>query len=283
MAQGKLQELARRIATAHQGVTKPQAAMLTGSAATGECDTYSDLDLMLYHEATPDKDLVQGVREALGGSAFREIFPWTEEGYGEQFRLEGVECQVAHIQIAGWERDLSGVLERFELTPRNEMQKAVGGTLDGIPLYGDELILGWKARAAAYPEGLARKMVETHLVVFPMWYVQARVGERDAVLWRYQILVEAVQNLLAVLAGLNRLYFSAFQPKRVGKLVARMAIAPQGLAGRLDALFALPVGEAALELERLVDEVTRLVQEHMPEVDVTAARARLGTRHQAWG
>ena len=39
-------------------------------------------------------------------------------------------------------------------------------------------------------------------------------------LWRQQILVDAAFDLLAVLAALNRIYFSRFELKRLRALVA---------------------------------------------------------------
>ncbi|MDP9366392.1 MAG: hypothetical protein M3Q10_19575 [Chloroflexota bacterium] len=96
------------------------------------------------------------------------------------------------------------------------------------------------------------------------------------------MLVDTSLNLLGVLAGLNRLYFSAFQFKRLRRFAGKMRLAPERLADRLDDLFALEPVAAGSELERLVDEAVTLVEAHMPTVDTAPARRHLGVRHRPW-
>ena len=163
------------------------------------------------------------------------------------------------------------VLEQHDVnTP---LHKALSGTLEGMPLHGAELIETWKARIAAYPPALAQAMVEQHLQFFPVWNLQEPLAARDAVLWRYQILTEAAYNLLAILAGLNRLYFTSFQFKRLHHFAAQMAIKPAAFAARLDRLFSTPTAESALELKALVDETLDLVAQYMPQVEIEAVQA----------
>jgi hypothetical protein len=154
--------------------------------------------------------------------------------------------------------------------------------LEGIPLYGAELIEAWQAKIANYPPALAQALVEQHLQFFPLWNVQVQLAARDAVLWHYQILTETSYNLLAILAGLNRLYFTTFQFKRLHHFVAQLSIVPFDFAARLDRLFSANPAEAAVELEALVSETIELVAQHMPQVDVSGVRQRIGQRKPAW-
>jgi hypothetical protein len=135
---------------------------------------------------------------------------------------------------------------------------------------------------AAYPPELGRAMVVAHLSFFPLWAVQPRMTDRDAVLWRYQALVEAGENLLGVLAGLNGLYYSTFQFKRLGRFCERMRHAPPDLSRRLDGLFGPDPDATAVELEALVAETLALVEALLPEVDTSAARRSLGRRARPW-
>src|SRR5690348_4710933 len=58
--------LAERISAAYVLNTRPRAILLTGSAATGESDYYSDVDLIVYHDDLPsDPDLAKA-RAAIG-------------------------------------------------------------------------------------------------------------------------------------------------------------------------------------------------------------------------
>src|SRR5438067_97412 len=82
------------------------------------------------------------------------------------------------------ERDMASVLDRHDVA--SPLQKALSGTLNGLPLYGEEWIAKWKARAAAYPEALREKMVAHYLKFFPIWGMEERFFSRDAVLWFHQ-------------------------------------------------------------------------------------------------
>ena len=46
--------------------------------------------------------------------------------------------------------------EEFDLP----LQKVLSGVLEGLPLYGDELVERWRARVRNYPEPLRRAMVK---------------------------------------------------------------------------------------------------------------------------
>jgi predicted nucleotidyltransferase len=274
-----LRALARRIVDVHVEETRPQAALLVGSAAAGVADRFSDLDLILYYDELPPEAAIERARERLGGRDLRVTHERSEEGYVESFRLEGVECQVGFAPTAMWERELERILAGEELD--SPLPKAVDGFLAGIPLHGAETIERWRERALDYPDELRRRTIEHHWRFFPLWYFEDRIAARDAVLWRQQILVDAAFDLLAVLAALNRIYFSRFELKRLRPLVARMRIAPPRLADRLDRLFAVDPRAAGEELEALVRETKALVEAELPELDLTL-RKPLGERERPW-
>ncbi|MBE9104554.1 hypothetical protein IQ229_06270, partial [Nostoc cf. edaphicum LEGE 07299] len=152
----------------------------------------------------------------------------------------------------------------------------------GIPLYGETLIGQWKAKIANYPDGLAQTMVEHYLKFVPIWGMQSKLAKRDTKLWYYQILVESAQNLLGVLSGLNHLYYSTFQFKRMSRFIEKMEIAPENLVSRLEGLFCDEAPVAVNELEALVRETVELVEVNMQRVDTSEARRRLGWRQQPW-
>jgi hypothetical protein len=153
--------------------------------------------------------------------------------------------------------------------------------LEGLPLYGAELVRGWQARLRDYPEPLRRAMVERHWSFFPVWYYGDLLAGRDAELWRLDVLLEAAFNLLAVLAGVNRLYFTRSELKRMRALIGKMEVAPPQLGDRLESLFRIPPGEAAAELGRLVEETRALVTGEFPDLELSlqfppGRRRRLG-------
>ena len=276
-----LLELVHRNVKPYLANPKTKAAMVTGSVAEGLCDEYSDCDVVLYYEELPSDDELHAARQQNPGAELIEFLGDRERGaFGESFRVNGVECQFAHTAIAQWEAEMSTVLENFQVQPG--IMKMLHGTLIGIPLHGESLIQPWKDTIANYPDQLAQAVVEHHLIFFALWGVQEKLSRRDTTLWYYQILVEAAQNILGVLSGLNRLYFSTFQFKRMGTFIEQMDIAPPNLADRLEELFHQEPSVAALQLEALVQETVALVETHRPQTDTRGAKRQLGWRQQPW-
>jgi hypothetical protein len=276
-----LLELAKRNAKAYIANPKTKAVMVTGSVVGGLCDEYSDCDMSIYYDELPSEEELQLLRQQNQGSERLWVLgDRSEGGFAESYLVNGVECQFGHVTIAQWEKDISNILEQFDVeTP---LMKAMSGTLIGIPLSGETLIQHWKSKISNYPDGLAQAMVEHYLKFFAIWGAQERLAKRDTTLWYYQILVESAQNLLGVLSGLNRLYYSTFQFKRMGRFIEQMEIVPENLTSRLEGLFQNKPSIAVNQLEVLVQETVELVEGHMPQVDTSVAKQRLGWRQQPW-
>jgi hypothetical protein len=224
---------------------------------------------------------VDAVLERLGGSRRELIYPRTDDDHGESFQLDGVECQLAFTTVRAAERELDRALGTEEL--ESPLQKVVEGVLAGLPLLGEELLEAWRAQLADYPDSLRRAMIVHHWRFFPLWYTARRLAVRDTYLWRRQVLVNAVLDLLAVLGALNCLYVAPrFELKRLRKLTSRMALAPPDLANRLERLFELDSEDAAVELERLVGETQALVEAKLPDLELPPLRRPLGARQAPW-
>jgi len=275
-----LRELARRIVDAALERVPLRAALLVGSAGRGDADLYSDLDLLLYVDELPREEILGEIREALGGTnPLRREEP-TEHFLGEEFELCGVKTEVTFVRVARAEWQLDQLLDGLEATG-SPLQKVLSGVLEGLPLYGEELIERWRTRVREYPEPLRHAMVERHWDFFPLWYHGEAMAARDADLWRLDMLLEAAFNLLAVLAGLNRLYFTRFELKRMRAFIVKMELAPPNLADRLESLFRLAPDAAAAELGRLVEETRALVAREFPDLELPL-RFPPGTRQEPW-
>ena len=270
----RLRALARRIVATVAGPTSAVAALLAGSAAEGSADRFSDVDLIVYYERLPEPAAFRRLVEGTGAAYLLPIGEPTGDFFADAYHLDGVQVQTGGSTVAGVERRLEAILAGSD--PGEPGTKLAMGLLHGLPMHGEEVILRWRRRAADYPDALARRVIEKHLAVFPYWRVHEQMAARDARLWEVQSLLDGAFAVLAVLSGLNRVYFTTFQFKRMRAHVASFASAPPRLAERLESLFTLDRVSAAQELRRLVEETVSLVEERMPEIDTSRARMALG-------
>jgi hypothetical protein len=279
-ASGYLLTLARRNAQVYAAHPNTRAILVTGSVAEGVSDFYSDLDMIIYYDRLPAQEELIAAAQQNQGIERKVLAQSGQEELLESYQVYGVECQFAHTTIETWERDIATVQEALDVT--TPLQKALAGTLLALPLYGEPLIRSWQARIAAYPEALAQAMVRHYLTFFPIWSIQERMTTRDATIWLHQLLVESAYNLLGVLAGLNRRYYSSFQFKRMHHFIAHLEIVPADFADRLEGVFHSDIATAIMQIESLVREVVALVEQHMPQVDTAPVRQRLERRLVAW-
>jgi hypothetical protein len=274
-----LRARARRIVDEARRHVPLRAALLAGSAGRGDADFYSDIDLLLYVDELPTDETVAVVRDAVGGTnASRK--ERTERACGEEFDLDGVHTEMVFFKAREFEARLDELLDglvEFDAPT----QKILMGLADGLALAGDDLIERWRTRVRDFPDPLRLAMIERYWKFFPLWYYADAIAERDAELWRLDVLLEAAFNLLGVLAGLNRLYFTRFELKRMRTLVAKMERAPPRLADRLESLFHLDPAAAAAELERLVEETRRLVSSEFPDLELAVPRS-FRARQRPW-
>jgi hypothetical protein len=199
--------------------------------------------------------------------------PWSDEsgesdehGYSERYSINDIECQVGHMSVGSFDREIRRLMVDLEVN--EELLKIMSGLFEALPLFGNELVERWR-REAAYTPALQRATIEKRWKFFPWWYFEAKLRSRDATVWRYEVLVRSAYNIVGVLAALNRLYFSTAEFKRTSAFLSRFEVAPPNLAARLNALFESDEAQSTAELERLVAETQALVAERFPDIDLS--------------
>ena len=97
-------DLAKRNLQPYLALPQVRAAMLTGSAALGLSDRYSDIDMMIYYAALPGDAEFTAARLRNGGEEIWRVDNRAEGELMESYRVQGVECQIAHACISVWGR-----------------------------------------------------------------------------------------------------------------------------------------------------------------------------------
>jgi predicted nucleotidyltransferase len=276
-AADRLRSLAEQITDVYRSHMPVAAALLAGSGARGDADVYSDLDLLMYAENVPPYDAAIAAQRELGAGTAIPILPHGEQGFLDQFPLDGVPCQVGLLSLADVESDLERLLVAHEGLD-SPLPKVATGLLEGVCLHGHDVIDRLRARVADYPESLRRAMVAQWWRFFPLWHFEPSFESRDAPLWIQEEIVNAAYALVGTLAGVNRLYFARFEFKRERAFLAKLELAPDRFADRL--LATVATADVA-ELERLVAETQAIVERELPGVDVSLRRPP-GSRQQPW-
>jgi hypothetical protein len=191
--------------------------------------------------------------------------------------LTGVEVDMHHSMVATVERVLADVVDRCDPDPLKQL--TVGGILHGIPLHGGELVVDWQGRAARYPDGLRVAVVSAHAQIEFLWRLDAYAA-RDNPVAGYQLISAAHEELLHVLLGLNRTYYSGF--KSISTVVCDLSIAPPDLLKRMRETYPLRAGKSKATLTQLVEDTHDLIEEHLPEIDVARLRRILRYERPLW-
>lgn len=260
--------LARRVADAHAPLS-PWLGLVSGSTVEDLADARSDVDMSLVFEALPPEATLRAACPA----------PWTwqigdlAEGSGVvAFALEGIEIQIAYSDRRTLESQLDQVLVKHD--PDTPLHKLCEGIAKAEPLCGPPVLVALQARIAAYPPPLARALAAHWLGKVTPWRAIAQLVHRDALPWCRELQVQATMRLLGALAGLNHLYFSDFQFKRLHGFERKLAVRPPALAARLEAALNTPVAEGFGALHALEGEVLELVAARWPDLDLSAVRQR---------
>jgi Nucleotidyltransferase domain len=86
--------------------------LLTGSAAEGTSDYYSDLDVVVYYDGhLPNDAQLASARQLVNASDFRARAPRSDDAYVEEYAVRGVACEILHTTVAAWELQMAAVLQ----------------------------------------------------------------------------------------------------------------------------------------------------------------------------
>lgn len=273
-ASDRLRGLARRVAQAHVGAGRPPPmSLVSGSTVDDIADARSDVDMSVVYEVLPPEVELRAACEAAGGLPwFWQTGSLADGSLVVAFRLDGIEIQIGYSDFATLDREIDQVVVRHN--PDTPLHKLAEGLLKAEALLDEPRLRSLQARVAAFPPALGRAMAQHFVARITPWRAITQLLHRDAAVWCRELQVEACYKLIGALAGLNGVYFTTFQFKRMTRFAAKLARAPADLPARIEALLKAEPTEAFDALHRLEGEVVDLLAQRWPDLDLAAVRER---------
>jgi hypothetical protein len=261
--------LARRIAPIYTTDSRVRAVVVGGSVARGWADHHSDVEIGIFWSEFPDAAELEAAMQRAQGTTW-ELDPHSpseDDVWYEEYAVGGLKIDLRHMTAARMDEVLAAVLDAGDLAEGR--QQIIAALHDGMVLHGAPLVERWQARAAQYPDSLARAMVQKHMEFQPWWGVST-YAERGELPLVYGAFNEATCGIFGALLGLNRIYHPGL--KWMDQTIAGMRIAPPDLAARLKEAFRAgpPVGIRLLG--ELIEETFVLAERHLPELDLSEPR-----------
>lgn len=261
--------IAQRVADAHGA----PLAFVSGSVVDELADERSDVDMSVVYDSLPPEAELRAAGIAAGG------LPWfwqsgalADGGLVVAFKLDGTEVQIGYSDFATLNREIDEVLVKHN--PDTPLHKLAEGLLKAEPLLGADRLRALQARVAVFPPALGRAMAEHFIGRVTPWRAIGQLVHRDAPLWCRDLQVEACYRLIGALAGLNGVYFTTFQFKRMARFAAKLERAPADLVARIEALLSAETSAAFDALHALEGEVVALLAGQWPDLDLGAVRER---------
>lgn len=265
--------VARHIADAYAAESSVLTVVCAGSAARGQADRWSDLELLVVWDVTPLDEQRRKISAAVMGQDPRF---WTWEihdgaGYDEWWQHgpagHGLLIEITHTTP-------SELLTRIDALMTGEVDPSAltlgDAIVNGVPLVERAPLAPWRTRLIPYPRDLAGAVVRRQGQIDHFWRWQMYV-ERGNLLQLGAHFADVALRVVHVACALSGVWWPG--AKWLPRLAGQLPVAPADLANRLQRIPLAPPTEAAATLEALVDETYDLVEMHLPEVDVARLRA----------
>jgi hypothetical protein len=283
-------DVARRLAVHYAANPNVAAILCGGSAARGLADQYSDLEFCIFWHTPPTEAARRAAPTAAGADGLH-LYPYDAalELWEDTFFIgratpdapqTGLLVEAESYTVAGMEHILHLVLDEWDTDDVRHSVLSTLGEGHHLPLHGADLLAGWTARAAVYPDGLAEKLVRRHGQIEFLWVVEMLVARANNLPRAYEVLNSKTDALLRTLLALNRQYYFGF--KWLDYVVAQLPLAPPDLGARLRAVYAGDPLAGMRVLTGLIEEMYDLLEPAFPALDVAQLRTWFRWQRPRW-
>ncbi|MFC7060875.1 DUF4037 domain-containing protein [Halobacillus seohaensis] len=253
-----LKELAAKIAKVYEDNQKVEAIYIAGSLSRGWADVHSDIELnILWREEPTDEDRLFVIKKLEG--KVLEFHEYEEEEWSETYEVNQVKLEISSFLTETVIQKIKKVTKEFQVD--TEDQSIIASIHFGIPLYGEELLEGLKAKVLVYPESLSHSMIDAHSNFGTRWTNRRALLEREDWLMLYSVMASAQTRVMGLLFGLNCIYVHHPAYKWQRQCVELMNIKPDNLQERLESVFLSSPTKGLAELESIILDVQNLITE----------------------
>jgi predicted nucleotidyltransferase len=265
----KYLQLAEKNAEGYINNPNVAAVVVTGSAAKGYADEYSDVDNLVILNDRMSRDEFDKIVEnakAEGGDLYHGT---PEEGFAVYKYIEGIKFDYGFGLKAEQEELIDNMLNNPE--PDDIKQLIISGFCESYIISGHNWVNEWKSKALNYPEQLAALMVKKYLHFHPKWVLVKMGLERNDNLFLYEDFVKAAEGIFAVMCAVNRMYYPG-KLKGAWYYMEQMKYKPDSLREKLDLLFSVGRDHAVEILSLLAKDTFDLIDKHIPEFSTERTR-----------
>ena len=265
----QLLKLARKNALLFKNHKNVKAIVVTGSVSQGTSDNSSDIDTIVYLTkpfGKKDFDRIVSDAKSSGGGFYHGT---AKEGFAVYYYIDGVKCDFGF----GTTKELEQMISEMIKKPDTDLTKQLimSGFMNAITIYGAGWVNKWKAKAAKYPESLAKILIEANLHFYPKWVMEKMCAGRGDIIFFFENIINDIKNMFTILCAVNKMYHPA-KLKGMKRTIDLMKIKPRNFMKRCERLFASDSSAAIEDLYKLIDECILLAEKHNPSVNTSRVR-----------
>ncbi|MGB0932332.1 MAG: hypothetical protein ACPGVB_16240 [Chitinophagales bacterium] len=248
-----------------------QACFIGGSVCRNLADEYSDLELCFVWEQAIGESKRLLIHQRIGGNSTHLTHNESLQQTEESLDFNGFQIDIYHTTIHATDAIIKDVLihhhlQFSKLIYLNVLQNA-------IPLCGEPILQQWKEQIKAYPNQLAKLLIEKYTQNFFRASVPVFIFRKDWTVF-YSLIAGYQKNIFLVLTALNKIYFPGFKSSL--EHIQSLQIKSNGIVELYEKLYELPPKEMWEELVKLKLEVLKLVEEHFGDVELEDIYKRVG-------
>ncbi|WP_205168321.1 YpoC family protein [Bacillus pakistanensis] len=251
--------MAEKQADIYKENKKMAAIMIAGSVSRGSSDEHSDIELHIFwNEPISDVDRLRMINRCKGEVI--DFHPYEEEEWSESYKVGEVKFEISHFLVSTIENWCHEILHHND--HNEDKQCIISSVVDGIPIYGREIIGTWKNTLKKFPDELKKKIITENFTFSGRWNHRYALLEREDFLVLYDSVIEVEKKLMRILFALNGMYVQNPKFKWLRKSLNQMEIKPQDCYERFTYVLKNAYQEQGLrELDNLITEVKSLTNQ----------------------